>query len=240
MSKGEKFKNVDARSRYFRVMIYPDNEQHVKALEMLKEYAEDYVGITHEAQDGEKEHMHFVLLFKNPRVTSTVCKALGFVDPLDMPDDQFVRAIVKQQKRKVDQQLKDCLIYLTHRNAPEKEQYECTKLIGSPEYIKYTMKIVQKYESAEFDMCDSVNGILDWIASQDGIIKAYTFGKFLTKSPFWKANSNKVVWAALKEHNIRVWNDQNSMPAGGFDTIVPDFREISDSELAAMQFVYCD
>ena len=235
----EKFKNIEARSRYFRCLLYPDNELHSLAIEKLKEYADDYVGITHTEQDGEKEHQHYVLIFKNPRKTATVCRELGFVDGLDMPDDQFVRAIVKQQKRKVDSQLKDCLIYLTHRNAPEKEQYEVSQLIGSPEWIKYTAKQIQKYESQEFDMCDSVSGILDWIAAQDGIIKAYTFGKFVTNSPYFKANSNKIVWAALKEHNLRVYNDQHPVP-DHFDCVVPDFAEITEQELAQMNFIYCD
>lgn len=229
----EKFSNIDARSRYFRVLLYPDNEIHAAAIDQIKNgYADEYIGITHTEQDGEKEHQHFVLLFDNPRKTFTVCQMLGLVDALGMPDDQFVRAIVKKQKRKVDQQLKDCCVYLTHRNAPEKEQYEVSQLFGSQSRIKWTAKQVLKYESNEFDMPDCVLGVLDWISSQDDIIKVYSFGRWLCNSPYFKANNNRIVWAAIKEHNLLIWNEQNPRP-DHFDTVVPqdvDFREMTPEE----------
>lgn len=230
----EKFDNLKARSRYFRVLLYPDCAEHAAAIEVIKNgYPDEYIGITHLAQDGEKEHQHFVLLFDNPRKTETVCEKLGLVSPLGLADDQFVRAIVKKQKRKVDQQLKDCCVYLTHRNAPEKEQYEVSQLFGDQARIKWTAKQVLKYESQEIDMPDCVLGILDWIASQDDIIKVYSFGRWLANSPYFKANNNRIVWAAIKEHNLRVWNEQNPRP-DHFDTVDPQydesFRELSHDE----------
>lgn len=235
-----KFENLTARSRYFRCLLYPDNPLHAAAMDMIPQYADEYIGIVHTEQDGEKEHKHFVLFFDNPRVTATVCKALGFVDPTGLPDDQFVRAIVKNQKRKVDQQLKDCCVYLTHRNAPEKEQYPTTLLFGAKDRIAWTAKQVMKYESQEFDMSDCVSAVLDWIARQDDFIRVYSFGKWLCNSPYFKANNNKIIWAAIREHNLRIYNEKcdSVMPTGGFDSIYPDFREITDEELAGMRFVY--
>lgn len=217
------FDNLSARSRYFRVLLYPDNELHQKAFETIQQkWANEFIGIIHKEQDGEKEHIHIVLCFKNPRVTSSVCNVLGFVDPTGLADDQFVRAIVKGQSRKVDQQLKSCCIYLLHKNAPEKEQYEISDLFGNKDMIAFTRKECIKYDLKEIDMPDSVQGILDWISSQDDMISAVSFGRWLCNTPYFKANNNKIVWAALKEHNLRIYKAKNAMPVGGFDVIQPD------------------
>ena len=243
--KAESFDNLHARSRYFRVQLYPDNQLHADIFSRIKSdcIADSYVGITHKAIEGEKEHMHIVLLFDNPRQTDSLCRSLGFVNDLGEPDDQFCRAIVKKQKRPVDQQLKSCCIYLTHRNAPEKEQYPIEDLFGTEKQVRQTVKWVVKHEAGEVDMPDSVLAILDWIAMQDNIIKAYSFGKWLANSPYWKANNNRIVWAAIREHNLRIYGDQNPVP-DHFDTVGSseryDFIEISDSELAQMGFVWGD
>ena len=115
-----KFDNLTARSRYFRVLLYPDNVQHQAAFTAIKAvYAGDYIGIIHKEQDGEKEHIHIVLWFDNPRKTESVCRVLGFVDDLGTPDDQFIRAICKQQGRRVEQQLKSSCIYLNQYSKTE-------------------------------------------------------------------------------------------------------------------------
>lgn len=239
----EKFDNLTARTRYFRCLLYPDNPQHAAAISLIKSgYAEQYLGIVHKAaEDGEKEHHHIVLVFDNPRITSSVCTVLGLVDASGAPDDQFCRAIVKKQDRPVDQQLSSCCVYLTHRNAPEKEQYSLDDLYGTEELRRKTAKWVLKTESKEFDMPDSVLAVLDWISSQDNIIKAYSFGRWLANSPYWKANNNRIVWSALKEHNLRIWQEQNPVP-GHFDCVDPKdrIRTDEDAELARMGFVWFD
>lgn len=215
-----RFENLTARSRYFRLLLYTDNPVHMAAFDAIKHgISEEYVGIVHRAQDGiEKEHVHIVLCFDNPRITSTVCNRLGFVDATNMPDDQFVRAIVKEQSRKVFQQLKSCCIYLTHRNAPEKEQYSAADLFGTDARVKWTAKQVLKYESNDFDMSDCVLACLDWISAQDDEVKVSTFGRWLANSPHWKANGNKIVWGALREHNLRIYHEKNPVPSH-FDTL---------------------
>ena len=235
--------NLEMRSRYFRLLLYPDNPLHLSVIEKIKSYdvSEEYLGIIHRGIDGDKEHEHYVLFFDNPRCTASLCRSLGFVDCTDMPNDQFVRAITKKQNRKVDSQLKDCCVYLTHRNAPEKEQYPVSDLFGSEERIKFTAHQIIKYESQTFDMADSVSFVLDWISRQDGYIKVFSFGKWLCSSPYFKANGNKIVWAALREHNLNCYAQKSWIPENGFDTLVPDFREMTEeesAELSRMGFIF--
>ena len=232
--------NMHYRSRYFRVMLYTDNPGHMQAFDKIKQgYSDEYLGIVHKSLDDiEKEHIHIVLMFVNPRVTATICSALGMVDELGIPDDQFVRAIVKTQKREVDQQLDSCCIYLTHRNAPEKEQYPISDVFGTSSRIKWLEKKITKYIQKQFDMSDSVSAVLDWIASQDDTITAFQFGKWLSNTPHWRANSNKIVWSAIREHNLKIYKDKNPVPHS-FDTL-EQFNEARAFDLSEFQFLYGD
>lgn len=236
----EKFDNLNARSRYFRVLLYPDNPAHVAALEIIKDrYKDDYVGIKHIGQDGDKDHYHLILWFKNPRSTASVCRVLGFVDPTDLPDDKFVRAIVKSAKRKTDRQLKACCVYLTHKSAPEKEQYDISDLFGNSDYIEFTRKEIVKYDLHEIDMPDSVLGCLDFIRDQDDFIPASVFGRWLCNSPYFKAHNNRIVWAALKEHNVKIYHRENpiSLELGDIKDNI-DSLHVSDSDLSTYEDLF--
>lgn len=232
------FDNLKARSRYFRVLLYLDNEQHLAAAETIRtQYEHDYLCCKHTGYDGEKDHVHYVLWFDNPRSTETVCRVLGFVDPLGIPDDQFVRAIVKKQENKVDRQLKSACIYLVHANAPEKEQYPVSALEGDKDKIAWTCQQIVKYERNSLDMSDCVLGILDWIARQDDFIRVAYFGRWLCGSPYFKANSNRIVWAAIREHNLRIYQSKQPSEFGGLDTC-ENFRELTQAEWDSMQLIY--
>ena len=234
------FDNLRARSRYFRIMLYTDNQMHMQAFDKIKQgYSEEYLGIVHQASDGgEKEHIHIVLMFVHPRLTSTVCYALGMVDEMGVPDDQFCRAIVKQQKRDVDQQLDSSCIYLTHRNAPEKEQYPISDVFGTSSRIKWLEKKIIKYQAKDFDMSDCVSAVLEHIAQQDDTITAYQLGKWLVNTPYWRANSNKFVWACLREHNLKIYKDRNPVPHK-FDTL-EEYNFARAFDLSEFDFLYGD
>ena len=231
--------NLDARSRYFRILLYTDNPVHMAAFDKIKQgVSDEYLGIVHRAIDGEKEHVHCVLMFVNPRQTKTVCYSLGLVDELGVPDDQFVRAIIKRQKREVDQQLDSACIYLTHRNAPEKEQYPMDDVFGTSSRIKWLDKKVTKYMQKQYDMSDSVSAVIDWISHQDDTVTAYQLGKWLANTPHWKANSNWFVRAVLREHNLRIYKEKNPVPHQ-FDTL-EEFSESRAFDLSEFDFLYGD
>lgn len=243
--KKKSFVNADARSRYFRLLLYPDNSQHSALIDRIKagEIADDgFLGIMHQAIEGiEKEHYHFVLFFVHPRETAVLCKHFGFVNDLGEPDDTFVRAIVRAQNRDVDKQITSCTIYLTHRNAPEKEQYDFSSVFGSDDRKADLLRDLIKYESTHLDMSDAVLAVLDYISTfGNDFIRIIPFGKWLCKSPYFKCNGNKLVWAALREHNLNVLRDKQKdwIPADGFDTVNPDFEELSDDEWENLRFVF--
>ena len=119
--------NIDDRSRYFKLLLYPDNAQHKLLIDnILRGYyifdestVWDYIGILHTSFDDdgkpEKPHYHFYLCFKYAMRTVALCRRFGFFTDAGMPDDQFVRVITGD--------FDNALVYLTHLNCPDKEQY---------------------------------------------------------------------------------------------------------------------
>lgn len=124
----------EIRSRVFRILLYPDNPEHMLAIMELQSSDYPAVGIKHDkdvytedtddhkAGEIEKEHFHFVLKFKNARYLTAVAKLLGI-------EERFIQT-AKSYKGSVE--------YLLHINHPEKFQYERSELIGFsvPEALK--------------------------------------------------------------------------------------------------------
>lgn len=122
------------KCRVFRVLLYPDNPEHMLAIMELQSSDYPAVGIKHDkdvytedtddhkAGEIEKEHFHFVLKFKNARYLTAVAKSLGI-------EERFIQT-AKSYKGSVE--------YLLHINHPEKFQYERSELIGFsvPEALK--------------------------------------------------------------------------------------------------------
>ena len=63
--KAESFDNLHARSRYFRVQLYPDNQLHADIFSRIKSdcIADSYVGITHKAIQYACVLFHPLLLY---------------------------------------------------------------------------------------------------------------------------------------------------------------------------------
>lgn len=135
MSNGKNERNVgDIRSRVYRILLYPDNPEHMLAIMELQSSDYPAVGIKHDKDvytedtedhkvgELEKEHFHFVLKFKNARYLTAVAKSLGI-------EERFIKT-AKSYKGSVE--------YLLHINHPDKYQYERSELVGFsvPEAIK--------------------------------------------------------------------------------------------------------
>ena len=106
------------RSRLWNVLLYPDNADHVAALEVIRSSFQ-YVGICHDKdtnEDGEllKPHYHLILKFPQARWNSALA------DDLCIPINFF------QRTRSFD----NSGDYLLHENSPEKYQYDPDALEG--------------------------------------------------------------------------------------------------------------
>ena len=122
MSEPNKF-----RDRKFVAVLYPDNENHVAAIEKLLSGGYNFAGIKHDKdtwEEGEKEghevgdpkkpHWHVVLRFKNAVWNTSIAKELG-IEPRMLEACKDVDA---------------SLLYLVHAAHPKKYQYDHEEVFG--------------------------------------------------------------------------------------------------------------
>lgn len=108
------------RYRTFNLLLYPDNEKHLKAIERLKTDEFKSVGILHNCDvtaDGElkKEHYHFIVKFVNNRTKSALAKDLDI-------EERFIDTTVNFNSSGK---------YLLHIGHPDKYQYDVDDLVGN-------------------------------------------------------------------------------------------------------------
>ena len=183
-----------SKSRHFKILLYPDNEKHQWILENIINANDiDYIGILHKGDEESKEHYHLFLSFPNPRKCECVAAEFGFFDSDGNPDIQFCRPVTGR--------LDNGLVYLTHLNSPEKEQYLSSDLFGTKFMLQKYHKAELRYLRSEFDMSDCVLALLDWIDSQHSVIRVSSLLRWACGSPYFKAVSHPMVRMALDEHN---------------------------------------
>lgn len=190
-------KEKKEKSRNMKLLLYPDNPHHVKVFMNIQDSNYAYIGIKHAAIEGGKEHWHIYLCFDNPRYTASVAAELQLVNDLGEPDTQFVRAISGR--------FENALVYLTHCNCPDKEQYSFDDLFGVADLIERTKKACLKYQRKDMDMSDAIIGCLDYIRRTEGVISMTDFGYWVCRSAFFRAASSGIVRAAIEEHNRKIY-----------------------------------
>lgn len=84
-----------------------------------KKGIQDYAFILHDKDEGVKPHYHIAIRLKSARKSDQVCKWF------DVPENCL---------EKVKGDWKDILLYLTHRNAPSKYQYDDMEVIANFNY----------------------------------------------------------------------------------------------------------
>lgn len=179
----------DKKSRYFALLLYPDNDIHVSVLSKIVSEYPDHIGIWHNETEDNKRHCHLYLSFPNPRKAANVAEEIG------LPDAQFCRALFGS--------FRDCLLYLTHINQPEKERYSTSDLFGSPALLERYRRAEIAFLRKALDMSEAVLGCIDWIEQQAGIISASAFARWACSNAYFKGVSHPLVRMALDEHNQR-------------------------------------
>lgn len=217
MNYDEKF-----RTRNFKLLMYPDNDTHLNVMDALSQSLGDLytnnrpevLGIKHEiiSDDGlpliagpGKTHYHYAVCFQNPVFYHAFVKKLGLVTDLGEADTQFVRPLEKR--------VSDFLLYLLHVKYPEKEQYSVDQLFGSERLRADAVRSLIRFQRSEVDYPDAVTACLDFFDSlenKDKIITYSAFGRWVCRSPFFRASSSPIVRQALEEHNQVVRNRINS------------------------------
>lgn len=248
-------KPEEIKSRVFKLLLFADNPEHMRVLRRIRRlYADVFIGIWHILWDDDgqeiitghgKKHAHVILNLNNPVYWRAVCKKLGFVSAESEPDYRFCWPLGYRYTDHLEQRsetLKGAYVYLTHTNAPLKEQYDAARLFGAPDLIKDAAAAILAYQMRNMTMSQAVEMALHWIDAQEGkVVKMSAFGYWICSTPYFKAASSPVVRAAIQEHNQVVYDQKwRQMQRDRYgDEVEPppiqvhskdDFAELSEDE----------
>lgn len=204
----------EIKTRAYKLLLYPDNMQHMRVLHTLKNhpvYSKYYVGIWHKLQDEKtneevmkghgKKHTHIIVNLPNPVWWSSFCNNLGvqprFCMPISVEIEEKTGKFYKDGRSSVDRGY----VYLIHLNAPDKEEYTVNDLWGAQEMIENAISACDVYLMRNISMSRCVFMALDWIRSQESFISWSAFADWICKTPYFKAQSSPLVRAVLDEHN---------------------------------------
>ncbi len=188
------------RSRTHCLLLYPENEQHAKAVEIIKQ-SYDYAMILHdkdtwtkadeeanpEHKEGtvKKPHWHIVLRFNQGTWSSAICKNLGITE-------NYI-----EEAKKVD----NALLYLIHYNDTDKAQYSIDEVKGN--MAKRVRELINKNEKSEGE---KVTELIEWIESDDTIVTVTDFAKYCAMNGYWAEfrRSGAIFCKIIEEHNKKV------------------------------------
>lgn len=178
------------RSRTHMLLLYPDNEQHCKAVEQIKQ-SYDYAMILHDRDyftEGEnsgelkKAHWHIVLRFNQAVWNSAICKELGI-------ETKFIEDVKK---------FDNALQYLIHYNDSDKAQYKIDDVQGN---LKSRLKeSINKNEKSEGE---KVTELIEYIERQENTITIKNFASYCAKNGYWAEfrRSASIFIKIIDEHN---------------------------------------
>lgn len=172
-------KQTKYRSRVHMILLYPDNENHVKVLDKIsKSY--DYAAILHnkdawteedEKQNSEhvqgelkKEHIHVVLRTSNATWNTALCKELEL-------EEKFC-----EQAKNVE----NALQYLIHYNDTDKYTYSIDDVFGN-----LKTKLIESINKIDKSEGEKVVELIAFIRGFDGKLSVTEFAEFCAKNGYW-------------------------------------------------------
>ena len=182
----EKKEFMKFRSAKMRLLLYPDDPTHVKALERIKEDY-DHAYILHEAEEETKKpHWHVVVRFKNAQWNTALAKNLGI-------SENYIRNSSNLDK---------ALQYLMHLNDVEKKQYDISCVKGSlVDRLKTSINKVNRTEDEEASI------LIDYIVKSSKRIAFSEFARYCVDNGYWATfrRGQNIFRLLIKEHNENLW-----------------------------------
>lgn len=184
------------RSRSFMLLLYPDNEQHAQALDIIKK-SYDYASILHNKdynEDGEfkKAHNHVLLRFNQAKWNTALANELGI-------DLNFI-----QEVKKFD----NALQYLIHYNDKDKAQYSVDEVSGP-----FRKKLVESINKIEKSEGEKVTELLTYITERPDYVSITEFAKFCAENGYWAEfrRSGSIFCKVIEEHNYYIKEKQKEV-----------------------------
>lgn len=174
------------RSRVHALLLYPEDDTHVKALEFIKRNY-DYAYILHDRDpddDGviKKEHWHVVLRFKQAVWNTAISKEIGITDNYIEKARNF----------------ENTLQYLIHYNDSDKYQYSLDDVQGP---LKNRLaESIAKQEKSEGE---KVIEIIDYITSSKDRLTVTQLARYCAEKGLWSdfRRAGAIIIKIMEEHN---------------------------------------
>lgn len=192
------------RSRNWFVLLYPDNPDHVKALEKIPEVDYEFVGVLHDSDkldDGSpaKPHNHVLLKFKDAVWNTAIAETLGIELRFLQKSDNWKRSAR----------------YLVHKDHPEKFQYDKAALFGS--MVEQAISAIAKSDPEEEAI--KVAQIISMITETDGFIDDAEFVKKICEKKLYAEfrRGGQVFLRMIDKHNRTFANIAFNVRQGEYD-----------------------
>lgn len=193
------------RSRSFMLILYPDDDSHIKCLDSIINSEYKYAYILHDKdinEDGtlKKPHYHVVLYFDNARTISSVAKEF-FIS------ENYIDVSYKSYKY--------ALLYLVHFSSDRSGNIPDNQLINTINSMKHRYDLNEVYGPLQKTLLklikqtiteeDSVLAIVSAVERQEKHITYSSFAKMICSLGLWSVyrRSALVFHEILKEHNSK-------------------------------------
>ena len=199
--KSKNGKHPSVYNRNFLLLLYPDNAEHMQALEYIKSMCDDFAFVLHnkdeflESQDIKclevdelldnhilkKEHYHVVLKFQNKRYKSAIAKEFGI-------EEKFIRTC----------NLDGSLLYLVHFDDEDKYQYSVDDVHGTLK-LRLQKLIANRGKDEDTKVLD----LLDHIDATTTTISISYFSRYCASNGMWDVyrRGASIFNACIFEHN---------------------------------------
>lgn len=210
-------KNEKYRSRLHMLLLYPENAEHLQAIEKLQK-TYDYAMILHNrdtwTEDSEehkkgdlkKEHYHVIIRTQQATWSTAIAKDLGIAD-------NYIEKVNR---------LDNALQYLIHYNDTDKAQYTVDEVTGN-----LKTKLVESINKVEKSEGEKVTELIEFIEEYDGTLKITDFAKYCAMNGYWAEfrRSGSIFCKIIDEHNQRYYAQFDKE-----DTEVKDWVDMSDGK----------
>lgn len=128
------------RSRNYMFLLYPDCDEHMKALEVIqRNYS--FLSVTHDkdvTDDGEvkKTHIHVFVKFKNPKWNTAIADEIGL-------DARFLQQVRNEE---------NAMLYLIHFNEEKKHHYSIDEVLGTSDLKKKLRALLENKDLTEAEI----------------------------------------------------------------------------------------
>lgn len=152
----------------FEVIVYPDSYdcEHLSDIIKKFEYIDKWAYGLHD-KDEQKPHYHIMIQTNATQDSTRIAKDFGVKESY----------VEKPKSTKKTHKFDDMLLYLIHRNAPDKYQYAPEDVVASFDYMAFIKKQDNKEKKQNRKM-----EIVDLIKS--GTVREYNLGEYVSAAEY--------------------------------------------------------